>query len=157
MIIYREQLLNSRLKNKGIGEIGRFCIDDSKSYYPFTHLLKPVFDFYNFYNKETNLIEFLLLNPVNESGGLLLETTKRQDIMKNKNFIEVSKKIFYDDENREIKRGSTNAIKRLIDLFKQYERTYDLYSMPSKMILEKLISKHKEFDKFESGSLSKSF
>lgn len=77
--------------------------------------------------------------------------------MKNGHFIEVSKKIFYDGKSRKIKRGSTNAIERLIDLFKQYERAYDLYSMPSEMILERLINKYKEFDKFKPRSLSKSF
>ena len=39
---------------------------------------------------------------------------------------------------------------RLITLFYQYERSYDLYSMPSKEIFDKLIDPLNDFDKFKS-------
>ena len=109
VIVYYKQLL----KNNKIGEIYRFFIDDKNSYYhsyyPARHLLKPVFDLYNLYNDNPGLIKFLLNNPVNESGQCFLEIIKRQDIMKNKNFIEVSNKIFSKD-NSKLKSGSVNGV-----------------------------------------------
>ena len=148
VIIYCQQLLN---KDHKIGSIERFFIDSAIPYYPFAHLLKPVFDLYCLYQQTPELIKFLLLNPVNKSGGLYLETVKRRELMKNKNFIEVSNKLFYDEKNAEIKRGSNShdGILRLVSLFKQYERAYDLYSMPAEMILKRLLSKHKELKKFK--------
>lgn len=143
VIAYHKKLLNSKGK---IGETKRFYINSEKRYYPFTHLLKPVFDLYSFYRDTPDSIEFLLLSPVNESGKLFLETVKRQDMMKNINFIEVSRRLFYDEKKKKLKKGIAESILRLITLFKQYERTYDLYSMPADKILENLIRKHKEFD-----------
>ena len=148
IIVYHKQLLNSEGK---IGEVARFYIDPQKSYYPFTHLLKPIFDLYNFHHGNIELIKFLLLNPVNESSRLFLETVKRQDMMKNENFIRVCKDFFYDEKNNKIKRGVEGSLLRLITLFKQYERTYDLYSMPSNKIMKNLISKHEEFNKFNTS------
>ncbi len=142
VIVYHKQLL----KDGKIGEIDRFYIDPQKSYYPFTHLLKPVFDLYSFYYDKKDLIDFLLLNPINETGQLFLETVKRQDMMKNQSFIQVSRKLFYDDKNKKIKRGIQNDLRRLIALFKQYERAYDLYSMPAEKILKNLITRHQEFE-----------
>ncbi len=148
VIVYHKQLL----KNNGeIGETGRFYLDIQKSFHssPHLHLLKSVFDVYNFYSKSTESIKYLLLNPINESSKLFLEIVKRQDIMKNKNFIQASRILFYDDKENKIKRGVEEATLRLIDLFKQYERTYDLYSMPADKILDNLISKHEEFNTFK--------
>lgn len=145
VIVYHKQLLR---KDRKIGEIDRFYIDDRKSFYPFTHLLKPVFDLYRSQRRYITRIKFLLLTPVNENGSLFLEIVKRQDIMKNINFIEVSEKFFYDKRKNKPKRGAQAGVLRLIDLFKQYERTYDLYSMPADKIMSVLMSKHEEFNKF---------
>ncbi len=150
VIVYHRQLL----KNGKIGQTDRFYIDPQKPYYPFTHLLKPVFDVYRFYHDKQTPIDFLLLNPVNESGRLFLETVKRQDIMKNENFIQASRSLFYDEENKKIKTGIEDDFLRLIALLKQYERTYDLYSMPAERILKNLIARHDQFHKYNLNPTS---
>ncbi len=151
-VVYHKQLLR---RDGTIGEIDRFYINKQKSFYPFVHLLKPVFDLYFFYHKHPDLIRFLLLNPINESGELFLETIKRQDLMRNENFINVSKRLFYDEKKNILKPKISQYFLRLIALFKQYERTYDLYSMPANRILNDLINKHPEFDRFKSGFFTK--
>ena len=148
VIVYHQQLLQ---KGRKIGAIDRFYIDRQKSYYPHTHLLKPAFDLYNIYHGNAELIEFLLQSPVNESNKLFLETVKRPDMMKNEQFIRVCRHLFYKENEKKLKKDISKSIIRLIDLFKQYERTFDLYSMPAKIILQRLISKHKEFDVFRKG------
>jgi len=127
-----------------------FYIDPQKPYYPFTHLLKPVFDLYGFYDGEKTLIDFLLLNPVNESGRLFSETVKRQNLLRNENFIRASKNLFFDEGEKKIKTGIQDDFLRLIALWQQYERTYDLYSMPAERILQNLIGKHDEFASYIS-------
>jgi len=147
VIIYHKQLL----KNGKIGEIDRFYINPQKKYYPFTHLLKPVFDLYSFYCDKKELIDFLLLKPVNEGGGdIFLETVKRRHMMRNEHFIQVIKVLFYDGDHQKIKAGIKYPIRRLVALWQQYERTYDLYSMPAEKILKNLISKHKEFARYKT-------
>jgi len=165
-IVYSKQLLN---KNQQIGEIDRFYISSYKTFYPFTHLIKPVFDLFRFYANDLNLIKFLLLNPVNESSGMFLEIVKRQELMKNKNFIEICKKIFYTQsitsKNKSkkkhkkkqklknqlgyLKDGYSDGLQRLIKLYSQYERGFDLYSMPSNYFIDNYLVKHQEFDRFK--------
>ena len=144
VIVYHQQLLR---KDRKIGAVDRFYI----SYCPYAHLLKSTFDLYNTYHDNAELIEFLLQGPVNTANILFTETVKRPDMMKNEQFIRVCRKLFYKENEKKIKRGISSSIIRLIDVFKQYERTFDLYSMPAKIILQRLISKHKEFDVFRKG------
>ena len=143
MIVYQEQLF----KDKQIKAVENYIVSESVRY-PFTHLLKPTYDLYRFYSKTPETVEFLLLNPIHESGGLFLEIVKRQDIMRNRHFIEIIKEFFYDSRNKKLETGHIDYTLRLIALFKQYARTYDLYSMPKDMILDQLIKKHKEFERF---------
>lgn len=138
--VYHKQLLQN---NGKIGETARFYINTSRP----RHLLKSVFDLYSFYHKDAELIEFLLLNPINKSGKLFMDIVVSQHIMKNINFIQVAKTLFYDKKNKKIKTGIKQDFLRLVALFKQYERNYDLYSMPADRILKNLISKHSEFNK----------
>ena len=77
--------------------------------------------------------------------------------MKNKTFVEVARTIFYDEKKKKNKPSSVDGVLRLVDLFHQYERTYDLYSMPSEYFIKNLLSKHPEFDKFKKGFLNKTF
>ena len=137
MLIYHKQLLKNGTE---LGEEKRFFIDTTDSYYRSRHLLKNTFDFYKFYHKNPSDIKFLLLNPVNENSDSFLQITKRQNIMKNKNFILVSKKLIFDAKKEKLKTGHDKLIARLIHLWQQYERTFDLYSMPYKQII-KLINK----------------
>ena len=153
VIIYHEQLL----KNNKIGEIYRFFIDENKYFSSQRHLLKSVFDLYALYHNKPTLVKFLLLNAINETGDLFRIILENQDMVKNENFIKVAKTVFYDKKNQKLKKRNKEGGLRLINLYKQYERTYDLYSMPSEKILKNLISKHKEFKMFKKGFINKDF
>ena len=153
-IVFYKQLLK---KDGKVGRLDRLLIDPEKYSYPFAHLLKAPYDLYRFYAEKPELIKFLLLHEVNVGETAFCEIVRNQEIMKNEKFIEVCKKIFYDGAERKLKRGTAGNIVRLIAVFRQYERTYDMYGMPSEMILSKLISPLKEFDRFKSGVLRKSF
>ena len=146
--LYFKQLLNTQGE---IGALQRLFISD-KSYfaYQFRHLLMAPYDVYKFYRNEINEIDFLLRDPVNVNGGLYTEIVKRQDIFKNHNFIRVARKLFYDEKEQVIKKGgaSMNGIRRLIKLYGQYERSFDMYRMPSEVVIDKLLKRHKEFVRF---------
>ena len=151
-VVYHNQLLR---KDGSIGEFNRFYLKKQLKHRHSRHLLQPVFNLYSLYHKQPELIRFLLLGPVNEAAKVFLETVQRQDLMKNENFIRVSKRIFYDEKNNILKPKISQYFLRLIALFMQYERTYDLYSMPVDRILNDLINKHPEFDRFKSGFFTK--
>lgn len=150
-LAYYRQLLNSQGR---IGEVERLFIFPNrarKDAYPFVHTLKGPYDVYRYYYDKGELrrIKFLLNHPVNIHNGLYLEIVKRPKIMKNINFISVVRHLF--SENDEIKRNYTyKSLKRLIQLYQQYDRSFDMYHLRPKQFLAKLSNKHKEFHPFLS-------
>ena len=146
-ILYYNQLLNTHNK---IGQLERLFITKDPLYYPYIHLLKAPYDICKFYKTQDKLkeIEFLLLDDVNDNGVLYREVAKRQDIMKNLKFLEVARKLFYDENTKFLKKKVGKDIQRLIQIWKQYERGFDMYRMPSQEIINKLLVKHSEFNKF---------
>ena len=146
-ILYYRQLLN---KQRKIGELQRIFISKNISYYPYNHLLKAPYDICKFYKTQDKLkeIEFLLLDNVNDNGVLYREVAKRQDVMKNPTFLKVARKLFYDEDIKSFKKRIGKDVPRLIKVWKQYERSFDMYRMPSQEILNKLLIKHSEFKEF---------
>ncbi len=145
-VLYFEQLLNTQGK---VGELQRLFVSD-KFYSWHLRLLMVPHDVCKFYRHNINEIDFLLRDPVNVNGRLYMGIVERQDIVKNHNFIGVARKLFYDEKEQVIKKGgaSENGIGRLIKLYKQYERSFDMYRMPSETVIDKLLKRHKEFDRF---------
>ena len=155
-LLYYKQLLNP---SRQIGEIERLFIFPKRSHntYPSVHLLKVPYDFYKYYRDKNrlDLISFLLKQPVNINRGIYLEIVKRPKIMKNPNFMGVIKHLF--SEGDQIKRNySYRALARLIRLYQQYDRSFDMYRLKPRDFLKKLASdKHKEFHQYLSDASSK--
>ncbi len=147
-ILYYKQLLN---KNKKLGELKRIFIDENHPYYPYRHLLKAPYDICQFYKSKTGdlkSIDFLLLDKVNTNGHLYRCISENQDIRKNPHFMEVARSFFYHEQTKSLKKDITDPIQRLIKIWKQYERSFDMYRMPSQAIIQKLLVKHDEFKQF---------
>ena len=155
-LLYYKQLLNS---HRQIGEVERLFIFPKRShnFYPHVHLLKVPYDFYKYYQDKDRLglISFLLRQPVNINRGIYLEIVKQPKIMKNHNFMGVIKHLFSEED--QIKRNySYRALARLIRLYQQYDRSFDMYRLRPRDFLKKLASdKHKEFHQYLSNLPSK--
>ena len=153
-LLYYKQLLNPY---RQIGEVERLFIFPKRSHntYPYVHLLKVPYDFYKYYRDKDrlDLISFLLRQPVNINRGIYLEIVKRPKIMKNHNFMGVIKHLF--SEGDQIKRNYSDKVTRLIRLYQQYDRSFDMYRLSPRDFLKKLASdKHKEFHQYLSDGSS---
>ena len=148
-VLYYKQLLNIQGK---VGELQRLFISESSPDYNYRHLLKAPYDICRFYKKDLNDFKFLLLDKVNINGELYRRTVESPEIRKNPEFMKVARQFFYDESTKSLKKGIGGGIKesiiRLIKVWKQYERSLDMYRMPSKEIINKLLIKHSEFGKF---------
>ena len=112
-----------------------------------------VYDICKFYRKNLDQIEFLLTGPINKSGYIYLNIVRKQDRMKNINFIKVVRNLFYDDKIKRFKKGTgiDRGMDRLVELYNQYERSFDMYSMPSEYFIDHILKKkHRELKKFFS-------
>ena len=149
-VFYYRQLLNIYGK---IGELRRLFISSNYFYYPYRHLLKAPYDICRFYKSKDalNEIKFLLQDKVNANGIFYRQIAESQDILKNPTFIKVARRFFYNETTKTLKKDITNPIKRLIKVWKQYERSFDMYRMPSKEVIDKLLSKYDEFGVFIHG------
>ena len=146
-VLYYKQLLNIHRK---IGELQRLFISESSSDYRYRHLLKAPYDICRFYKKNLNDFRFLLLDKVNINGELYRRTVESSEIRKNPEFMKVARQFFYDENTKSLKKniGIKESIIRLIKVWRQYERSFDMYRMPSKEVINRLLIKHDEFGKF---------
>ena len=150
-IFYYKQLLNNR---GTIGELQRLFIHENFPDYRFRHLLKGPYDICIFYKKfkeiDLNEIRFLLMDKVNVNGEFYRQFVERPDIRKNLHFMQTAKVLFYDEKSKNFKKefNVKEDVSRLMKVWKQYERSFDMYRMPSEEIINKLLRKHDEFLKF---------
>ena len=150
-LVYYRQLLNS---DGQIGELERLFmapkgLQGYSRRYPYVNSLRVPYDIYSLYarNDQLDLVEFLLSGPVTVHRDLYRELTKRPRLIRNPNFVAVVKKLFVGEDNR-IKQGHTPKLARLIKLYRQYERGFDMYSMKPAAFIDRLRRKHKEFSQF---------
>ena len=146
-ILYYRQLLNT---HKKIGELQRLFMSESSSDYQYRHLLKAPYDICRFYKKNLNNFRFLLLDEVNINGELYRRTVESSEIRKNPEFMKVARQFFYNENTKSLKKniGIKESVIRLIKVWRQYERSFDMYRMPSEKIISNLLIKHDEFGKF---------
>lgn len=116
-------------------------IDNWKSYY--RHLIAtPV----RLYAELGDLSKFYLFNPPYQFGELEEQFLSRQEIATNKGIIEAAIVLYWDEENKNIKRGARNKsgpgiIRRFTkNIIPQFQMTYDLNSMSGEEILNLLPS-----------------
>ena len=150
-LVYYHQLLNS---DGQIGELERLFmvprgLSGRNRRYPYVNLLKVPYDIYSLYarNEQLDLVDFLLSGPVTVHRDLYRELAKRPRLIRNPNFVAVVKRLFVGEDNK-IKPGHTPKLARLIKLYRQYERGFDMYSMEPTALIDRLHRKHKEFSQF---------
>ena len=144
-VFYYKQLLNMHGR---VGELRRLFIPEHYAFYPYRHLLKPPYDICRFYKSKSDDFKFILLDKANGNSEFYRRIAENQDIIKNLEFIKVARYFFYDEKNKSLKSEATGIIQRLIKVWKQYERSFDMYRMPSNLIIKKLLAKHDEFQPF---------
>lgn len=149
-ILYFQQLLSNR---NTVGDLKTIFVPENYSFYPYRHLLKAPYDICKFYKNEhgeqlwSKKIDFILMDNVNVSKELYRRIAENQDIIKNHEFIKTARKLFYNEKEKSLKKNVSYGIKRLIKIWKQYERSFDMYRMPSEHFF-KLLNRHPEFHQF---------
>jgi hypothetical protein len=86
----------------------------------------------------------LLYNPADETGDFLAQLMGRQEIGTNRAVIEAAKTLYWDDDKKRPKRGSSpqehkpGTLRRFIDVLQQFDLTYDLYSISGEELIRLL-------------------
>lgn len=137
-------------KNGGRYKPGELAIwvaepDNWKRYY--RHYLASIWQVYAAHRDIEDQLVVLLNGPVYTPGELWGQIAANQKLITNRSMIGAIFHLFWDKKNSKRKRGSGgSASRRLSQVLKQFECTYDFYAMQSDDLVELL---PREFDRFK--------
>ncbi len=106
---------------------------------------------YNIFGLHGDRAPLLLSGPLDKSSRYYEELSSRQGFITNRGVIEAANLLYFDSEQRKVKRGPAvtsrkpGTLMRFIDIIQQLDLTYDLYSMTGNEVLALLPS---EFDEW---------
>lgn len=116
-----------------------------KRYY--RHYLASIWQVYRAHPDKEKEMSILLSRKVNTPGELWAQIAATQTLITNKSMIDAVYHLYWDEQTGLRKYGAGgNSPRRLTQVLKQFERTYDFFSMTGGQIVEILPS---EFDKFK--------
>jgi len=122
--------------------------DNWKRYY--RHYLASIWQVYAAHRDMEDQLVVLLNGPVNTPGELWAQVAANQKLITNRSMIGAIFHLFWDKQNNGRKRGAGGAgARRLSQVLKQFERTYDFYAMhPDDLVrlLPREFDRFKEFD-----------
>jgi len=131
------------------GERARYipAVTDYQKYY--RHLLAGPYRVFRAHRSNPDCALVLLCGPLHKPGEIVEQFVARQEIITNPHAVELATAVYYDPDKRSFRRGaagkSGGSARRLADVLRQFDVTWDLYWLPAMGILSKL---PKEFDRF---------
>ncbi|MDA6067720.1 hypothetical protein OH214_11295 [Idiomarina abyssalis] len=119
--------------------------DNYKRYY--RHYLASIWQVYTAHKDIEDQLVVLLNGPVNTPGELWAQIAANQKLITNRSLIGAIFHLFWDKKNNERKRGTGGiSPRRLSQVLRQFERTYDFYAMTPDDLVRLL---PREFDRFK--------
>lgn len=148
--------LYNRLR-KGKRKVGDTAVwvlmpDKHDRYY--RHYLASIWFVYSIYADSESVLEPLFVGrPVNTPGEVFEQLASRQERIANKTILQVLSSLYWDRNKQALKRGaggkSKGSARRLAQVLKQYNRTYDLFALTGEQLFSMLPV---EFDKFRGAA-----
>ncbi len=153
------QLCPLRQGNRKIRESARYiCSTDYTDY--FRHYVAGAYDIYSLYGEPLSFL--FLKTPIDEISDFVEVFACRQNIISNKNLIELIHHLYWDVSSDRPKSGSVarnkpGNIRRLVKVIQQLEVTYDIYSMIPHKILSLLPSEFNIWKRYVIGCVKNFF
>ncbi len=139
-------------------DISRVFLSPSNSYAPSSHCFKVPYRLCSIHKKHLDNINFLLQDPINTNKSVLLEVIKKPSVASNLNFIKVIKDLYIDRNSHFFGKDGgeytyNGGIKRLMQLYNQYDRCFDMYHIEPEKFIEMLLSSNiKDFTKLDNDT-----
>lgn len=157
-LFYFEELCPKDRKGKrSPGEDARWVLNFSSFRY-YRHLLLNPFQIYRAHRSNPECARILLCNPLDEPGEMVGQLAARQESVTNAALIGAASLLYVDPKTGKAKRGSGSyekldgrtrgkpgTVRRLVDVWKQLDVTWDMYSMNVNSLISLLPN---EFDKY---------
>jgi len=112
----------------------------------YRHYLGSIWQVYKLHSTKERELKVLLTGPVNTPGEVWGNIAANPNYVTNPNLLDMFYNMYWDEKTATRKRGSGGeSPRRLMKVLKQFQKTWDFYSMDPHVIAEML---PKEFDRF---------
>lgn len=150
-LLYFEQVCPAGQNgSRKIGEQARYIPAPNAFQRFYRHLLLGPFLAYRAHLPHPEAARVVLASPLSVPGDIVEQLASRQELVSNLTVMRVATKLYVDDKGS-LKRGAggkgAGSPRRLVDIFNQFDLTYDLYAMSSEDLFDLLPT---EFDRFRT-------
>jgi len=133
-------ITNPATPERDIKEDAKYiCSSHYRDYY--RHLVSGPYIIYSLHGADNSNI--FLYSRVNEHNDFIEQFASRQFIISHKNIVEAIRRLYFDCQSGQPKRGAQSRtrrgnIRRFVSVIQQFELTYDIYTMSADGILNLL-------------------
>jgi hypothetical protein len=143
-----------RKGKRKVGDTAVWVLMPEKHDRYYRHYLASIWSIYAMYPDSKGVLEPLFMGrPVNTPGELFEQFASRQERITNESVLRVLYRLYWDKKRQALKTGaggkSKGSARRLAQVLKQYNRTYDLFELPDEELFEMLPV---EFDKYRDAA-----
>lgn len=134
------------------GELSIWVADPQNYQRYYRHYLASIWQVYAAHSDKESELSVLLSGPVNTPGELWAQIAATQTLITNKSMIDAVYYLYWDEANGSRKRGAGGeSPRRLTQVLRQFERTYDFFAMSGEQIVRMLPA---EFDRFKGANMT---
>jgi hypothetical protein len=137
------------------GERARYILQPGNFQRYYRHLLAGAYRVYRAHRKNPKIALVVLCQQLHKPGDIVEQFTSRQELVTNAAVLEAATLLYIDTQTKLPKLGAqtknAGAARRLADVLKQFDVTWDLYSTQVRELLGIL---PQEFERFRSTSVS---
>ncbi len=125
------------------GELARW-IPTGHAFRYYRHLLCGPYLIYKAFRDAPERAAIVMCNAVDTPGDFVGQLASRQDFVQNKAVIDAATLLYFNPETGRQKRGSSpterrpGTLRRFVDMVNQFDPVWDLYSMETHELIEKL-------------------
>jgi hypothetical protein len=134
---------------RNLGERARYIPEPQNFQRYYRHLLLGPYLIYRAHQDKPERAMALLCKPPYIIDDIVAQLAASLELVTNRSVMELATTLYYDSASKRIKRGAggkgPGSPRRLVDILRQFDVTWDLYAMSLNELLDILPS---EFDKF---------
>lgn len=145
------------------GENARWVPDSGHAFRYYRHLLAGPYRIFHTHRTDPDRAMILLCGPLHRPGDIVEQLASRQELVTNASLLATATALYLDrttdlpkrganstERLNERTRGKPGTVRRLVDVYKQFDLTWDLYSMDAESVVAML---PREFDKYTNPSV----
>lgn len=141
------------------GQDARWVPETGQAFRYYRHLLAGPYRIFHAHRTGPERAMILLCGPLHQPGDIVEQLASRQELVTNPSLLGTATALYLDEETQLAKRGTTSTeilndrtrgkpgtVRRLVDVYKQFDVAWDLYAMDTESVVALL---PKEFERFQ--------